>query len=88
MTSRFMKISATSRSGPRRGPPKGTLFNYPPRGDVTLSIAGAPAPPKMANQMYAQGTMTKMIARCTQRGETIDQAIAWAEQEIEGFRRT
>ena len=70
------------------GPPKGTLFNYPPRGDVTLSIAGAPAPPKMANQMYAQGTMTKLIARCTQRGETIDQAIAWAEEEIEGFRRT
>ena len=69
------------------GPPKGTLFNYPPRGDVTLSIAGAPAPPKMANQMYAQGTMTKLIARCTQRGETIDQAIAWAEEEIEGFRR-
>ncbi len=71
----------------QEGPPKGTLFNYPPRGDVTLSIAGAPAPPKMANQMYAQGTMTKLIARCTQRGETIDQAIAWAEEEIEGFRR-
>jgi ABC-type glycerol-3-phosphate transport system substrate-binding protein len=72
----------------QESPPKGTLFNYPPRGDVTLSIAGAPAPPKIANQMYAQGTMTKLIARCTQSGETIDQAIAWAEEEIEGFRRT
>jgi ABC-type glycerol-3-phosphate transport system substrate-binding protein len=70
------------------GPPKGTLFNYPPRGDVTLSITGAPAPPKLANQMYAQGTITKLVARCTQGGETIDQAIAWAEQEIEGFHRT
>jgi hypothetical protein len=37
--------------------------------------------------MYAQGTATKLIARYTQRGETIDQAIAWAEDEIEGFRR-
>src|SRR3954451_11377216 len=72
----------------QEGPPPGTLFNYPPRGDVTLSITGAPAPPKIANQMYAQGTITKLIARYTQRGETIDQAIAWAEQEIEGFRRT
>ena len=68
-------------------PPKGTLYNYPPRGDVALSIAGAPAPPKMANQMYAQGTITKLIARCTQRCDSIDKAIAWAEQEIEGFRR-
>lgn len=54
---------------------------------MQLSIAGAPAPPKMANQMYAQGTVTKLIARCTQRGESIDKAIAWAEQEIGGFRR-
>jgi hypothetical protein len=53
-----------------------------------LSIAGAPAPPSLANQMYAHGTITKMIARCTQGGETIDRAIAWAEQEIDGFRRT
>ncbi len=69
------------------GPPKGTLYNYPPRGDVELSISCAPAPHRMANQMYAQGTMTKLIARCTQRGESIDKAITWAEQEIEGFRR-
>src|SRR5216684_2720787 len=27
------------------GPPKGTLYNYPPRGDVIASISGAPAPP-------------------------------------------
>jgi ABC-type glycerol-3-phosphate transport system substrate-binding protein len=69
-------------------PPKGTLYHYPPRGDVVLSIAGAPAPPKIANQMYAQGTVTKLIARCTQGGESIDRAIAWAEEEIDGFRRT
>jgi hypothetical protein len=29
-----------------------------------------------------------MIAHCTQQGQTIDQAIAWAEQEIEGFMRS
>ena len=31
--------------------------------------------------------MTKMIAHCTQQGQSIDQAIAWAD-EIEGFMRT
>ncbi len=34
-----------------------------------------------------QATMTEMIARCTQQGESIDQAIAWASDEIAGFMR-
>jgi ABC-type glycerol-3-phosphate transport system substrate-binding protein len=72
----------------QEGPPRGTLHNYPPRGDTVLSISCAPAPPKIANQMYAQGTMTKLVAHCTQQGQTISQAIAWAEQEIEGFMRS
>jgi hypothetical protein len=70
------------------GPPKGTLWNYPPRGDVVLSIACAPVPPRIANQMYAQATMTKLVAHRTQQGEPIDKAIAWAEREIEGFMRS
>src|SRR5258707_116667 len=70
------------------GPPKGTLHNYPPRGDTVLSIACAPAPPRIANQMYAQGLMTKLVAHCTQQGHSIDKAIAWAERQIEGFMRS
>ena len=31
--------------------------------------------------------MHKMIAQCTQQGKSIDQAIAWAADEIEGFMR-
>jgi ABC-type glycerol-3-phosphate transport system substrate-binding protein len=69
-------------------PPKGTVYNYPPRGDTVVSIAAAPAPPKIATQIYTQATMTKMIAKCTQGGQTVDQAIAWASQELEGFMRT
>ena len=57
------------------GPPKGTLYNYPPREDMTASISCAPAPTNIATQMYSQATMTKMIARCTQQGESIDKAI-------------
>jgi len=69
------------------GPPKGTVYNYPPRADQTVSIAGAPAPVRIANQIYDQATMTKMIAKCTQGGESIDKAIAWATSELEGFMR-
>lgn len=69
-------------------PPKGTVYNYPPRGDAIVSIAAAPAPPKIANQIYTQATMPKMINKCTQGGQTIDQAIDWAASELEGFMRT
>ena len=51
------------------------------------AIACAPAPTAIATQLYSQATMTKMIARRTQQGESIDQAIAWASGEIEGFMR-
>ena len=69
------------------GPPKGTLYNYPPRNDETVWIAMSPAPTAIAMQMYAQATNTKMIAKITQGGESIDKAIAWAASELEGFMR-
>jgi ABC-type glycerol-3-phosphate transport system substrate-binding protein len=69
-------------------PPKGTLYNFPARGDVIVSVAGHPAPARIGVQIYSQGTMCKMIAQCTQQGRSIDQAIAFAEQELEGYMRT
>ena len=70
------------------GPPKGTVYHYPPRGNQIVSIAAAPAPPKIATQIYNQATMPKMISKCTQEGQSIDRAIAWAADELEGFMRT
>ena len=70
------------------GPPKGSIYNYPPRGEVEMTVAYSPAPAKIANQIYVQATATKMIAQCTQQGKTIDQAIAWAVSELEGFTRS
>ena len=55
--------------------------------DQIASVSCAPAPKRIANQMYAQATMTKMIAHCTQGGEPINKAIDWAASEIEGFTR-
>jgi ABC-type glycerol-3-phosphate transport system substrate-binding protein len=70
------------------GPPKGTIYNYPPRGEVVMVITYSPAPARIANQIYAQATATKMIAQCTAQGKTIDQAIDWAASELEGFSRS
>jgi ABC-type glycerol-3-phosphate transport system substrate-binding protein len=70
------------------GPPKGTVYHYPPRGDVEMVIPYSPAPAQIANQIYAQATGPKMIAKCTVGGQSIDQAIAWAASELEGFSRS
>jgi hypothetical protein len=61
--------------------------HYPPRGDQLVSIAAAPAPPAIAAQIYAQATMTKMIAKLTQGRESMDKVLAWAESELEGYMR-
>ena len=70
------------------GPPKGTLYHYPnPYNHQILSIAAAPSPPKIAQQIYAQGLMTKMTVRHMQ-GEPMEKTLAWAETQLEGFMRS
>ena len=69
------------------GPPKGTLYHYPnPHNHQSLSIAAAPAPRRMAAQIYAQGVMAKMAVRHA-RGEDAAKTIGWASSELEGFMR-
>jgi hypothetical protein len=70
------------------GPPKGTLYHYPnPHNHQILSIAAAPAPHKIAVQIYVHGLMTKMVVRHMQ-GETMEKTLTWAESELEGFMRS
>jgi hypothetical protein len=66
----------------------GTLYNYPPRGGVTALLAGYPAPTSLGAQIFAHGTVCKMVAQCTQQEKSIDQAIEFAQSELEGFMRT
>ena len=70
-------------------PPKGTVYNYPlrPSHNAKPWIAAYPAPPDIAVQIYNQATMTKMVARMAQGGNSIEQAIDWAQGELEGFSR-
>ena len=68
-------------------PPKGTLYHYPnPHNHQTLSIAAAPAPHKIAEQIYTQGIQTQMAVRYS-KGEAMDKTLDWAAKEIEGFMR-
>jgi ABC-type glycerol-3-phosphate transport system substrate-binding protein len=69
-------------------PPKGTVYNYPPREDAVPNLVGYPAPLKIGTQMWAQATIMKLIAQHTQSGKSADDAIAWAEGELEGFMRS
>lgn len=68
-------------------PPAGTLYHYPdPHHDQTLSIAAAPAPHKIAVQIYAQGVLSKMVVR-QMRDKNMESTLNWAESEVEGFMR-
>jgi ABC-type glycerol-3-phosphate transport system substrate-binding protein len=70
------------------GPPKGTFYNYPPRNDATAFLSGYPAPLKIGTQMYAQALLMKMIAMHAHQGASLDDAMNYAESEIEGYLRT
>jgi ABC-type glycerol-3-phosphate transport system substrate-binding protein len=71
-----------------QGPPVGTVFNYPLRDSqkAEAHIAAYPAPPDIAVQIYNRGTMPTMLAKML-GGQTIDQVIAWASDELDGFSR-
>ena len=82
----FEKLT-TFKTWAEEAPPKGTLYHYPnPHNHQTLSIAAAPAPHKIAEQIYTQGIQTQMAVRYF-KGETMDKTLDWAAKEIEGFMR-
>ncbi len=69
-------------------PPKGTVYNYPirPWHNAQPNITAYPAPRDVAVQMFNRAVHPTLLAKL-HSGETIDAAIAWARQEIEGFTR-
>ncbi len=77
----------TFKTWAEEGPPTGTLYHYPnPFNHQTLSIAAAPAPHKIAEQIYTQAIQTQMVVRHS-KGEAMDRTLDWAAKEIEGFSR-
>jgi ABC-type glycerol-3-phosphate transport system substrate-binding protein len=71
-----------------QGPPVGTVFNYPLRDTqhAVANIAASSAPPDIAVQIFNRGTMPTMLAKLLS-GQSIEQVIAWANDELEGFAR-
>jgi hypothetical protein len=69
-------------------PPKGTVYNYPirPWHDSQPSVASFPSRPEYAIPMTSRGTIPAMWGRL-HSGQSIEQVIAWARDEIEGFMR-
>jgi ABC-type glycerol-3-phosphate transport system substrate-binding protein len=69
-------------------PPLGTVYNYPirPSHHARPHVAGVPAPPDIAVQIYNRGIMPKMFGKLF-AGQSIEQAIAWADDELSGFLR-
>jgi len=47
-------------------------------------LALMPAPPEIAVQMYNRGTLPTMVTKL-RTGQSMQQVIAWATEEIEGF---
>ena len=61
------------------GPPKGTVYNYPPRGDEqTVDGGGTRAAQRRARRSTTRRIQTLMVAQGHPRGETIDRRIDWA----------
>ncbi|UCE57034.1 MAG: carbohydrate ABC transporter substrate-binding protein [Desulfobacterales bacterium] len=69
------------------GPPDGTLYNYPVQGDEFRMICGYPAPATISAAIYDQDIFPNTVAKVTQEGKSIDDAIKWAVAELEGFKR-
>ena len=82
----FEKLT-TFKTWAEEGPPKGTLYHYPNiNNHQILSLAGAPAPHKIGEQIYVQALMPQMAVRYF-RGEAMEKTLDWAANELEGFTR-
>ena len=69
------------------GPPVGGLYNYALRGDERTVTDGYPAPPEIAARISTQRVVPNLVARVTQGGDSFEDAISWAENELEGVLR-
>ena len=70
------------------GPPPGVIYNYPIRGDEIGIAPGYPAPPPIAAQIMAQSIFPVLVSRVTAGGDSFDEGIKWAENELEAVMRS
>ncbi len=70
------------------GPPKGTVYNYPirPWHDAEYYVTGSSGPPDIGVQAWNRGLIPTMVSKIVS-GQSIQQAMDWAKDELEGFTR-
>ncbi len=68
-------------------PPLGTVYNYPirPWHDTQTNVAGYPAPPHIATQLYTNATFNVMVVKLAKNKEKMKNVLDWAENEINGY---
>ena len=83
----FEKLT-TFKTWAEEGPPKGTLYHYPnPHNHQILSVAAAPAPHKIAEQIYNQGIADPDGRPLLQGRGAWTRRSTGRRSEIEGFMR-
>jgi len=65
------------------GPPKGTVYNYIPRGDEKLIVGGYPAHPEQGVQIYSKSIIPVMVAKATTGEMSPKEAMKWCAKELE-----
>jgi len=67
------------------GPPKGTIYNYIPRGDEQLIVGGWPAIPDIGAEIYNRHIVPAMVAKATTGEMSPKEAMKWAAKELEAI---
>ena len=65
------------------GPPKGTCYNYIPRGDEKLITGGWPAPAEYGVGIYSKYIIPVMVGKVTTVEVKPKDAMKWAAKELE-----
>ncbi|MHC4535959.1 MAG: ABC transporter substrate-binding protein [Planctomycetota bacterium] len=68
-----------------QGPPKGTTYNYIPRGDEKLIVGGWPAPPEISAEIYNRFIVPTMVAKATTGEMSPKETMRWAARELEAI---
>jgi ABC-type glycerol-3-phosphate transport system substrate-binding protein len=66
-------------------PPRGTLYNYVPRGDEQLKLVGWPAPPDIGAEIHSRYIIPAMMAKAATGKMSANEAMKWAAGELEAI---
>ena len=67
-------------------PPKGTLYNYTPRGEETMMAVGMPAPAVFAVKMWTKRFLPVMCAKAASGELKPKDAVKWAVGQLEDYK--